>query len=170
MTFQPTLFPCTSEPHHLQVASEAMQQVSQYRHLKKAPISQSERQSLMKDRANIRATAERKNLVLDAWDERNETLAAKNHFELGCWLYLAAKRLYTCPTADRAEFLRRLFIEKIYSPGYQFFTIFDFGERQFDSLLESGDAEEVIEFLKLEIPNDKTGNIRRGFEYFGWPL
>lgn len=143
--------------------------VSQFRHLDKAPISKSERETLKSDRANIQGAAQRKGVTLDDWDERQESAAAKNNFELGCWLFLAAKS-YSAPVEDRAEFLRRIFVGGFSTVGYLFFTIFNFGERQFDAMMEQGDGEEIIDILRTEIPNDKTGCIARAFHYHGWTV
>lgn len=141
--------------------------ISQYRKLDKAPISKKERDMLLADRANIKGAAQRKGVTLDDWDEQIESAAAKNNFELGCWLFLAAKS-YSAPAEDRAEFLRRIFISGFASLGYEFFTIFNFGERQFDSLLEQGDGDQIIDILRSEIPVDKTRGIQRAFDYHGW--
>ncbi|MER2511977.1 MAG: hypothetical protein ABTQ25_06105 [Nitrosomonas ureae] len=141
--------------------------ISKYRKLNKAPISKSERDMLLADRANIKGAAQRKGVTLDDWDEQRESNAAKNNFELGCWLFLAAKS-YSAPAEDRAEFLRRIFISGRARLDYDFFTIFNFGERQFDSLLEQGDGDLIIDILRNEIPGDKTGGIKRAFNYHGW--
>jgi hypothetical protein len=141
--------------------------ISKYRKLDKAPISKKERDMLFADRANIKGAAQRKGITLDAWDEEQESAAAKNDFELGCWLYLSSKS-YSAPAEDRAEFLRRIFISGFASLGYEFFTIFNFGERQFDSLLEQGDGDQIIDILRSEIPGDKTEGIKRAFNYHGW--
>jgi hypothetical protein len=71
---------------------------------------------------------------------------------------------------SRIDCARRIFLSGINNPGYDFFTVFDFGERQFDSIFEMGDAEQVIEAIRLLIPGDKSGNIAKAFANFGWPL
>lgn len=57
----------------------------------KAPISKTDRAQLQKDATNIRATAERKRVTLDRYEEARELRIAKSHFELGCWLYRFTK-------------------------------------------------------------------------------
>ena len=135
----------------------------------RAPIAGSERRKLKADLQNLRATAARKGTLLDAWDERIESRAGKEHFELGCWLYYYSQRIYTEGVESRIDCARRIFAEGITNPGYRFFTVFDFGERQFDTLFEMGDAEQVIEGLRRYLPGDETGGLKRAFENFGWP-
>lgn len=134
-----------------------------------APISADDRIRLQSDLQNIKQTAARKNVILDAYDESRETLAGKANFELGCWLYYYRHRIGIEDTATRIDCARRIFEAGFANLGYEFFTVFEFGERQFDTLFESGDAAEVIAGLRALIPADKTGNIRKAFEYFGWP-
>lgn len=136
----------------------------------RAPLSAAERGKLRADAANIRATAERKGCTLDQWDERQESAAAAQHFELGCWLFYYSRRIGTEATETRIDCARRIFTEGITNPGYQFFTIFDFGERQFDTLFEMGDAEHVIAGLRRFIATDSTGNLQKAFDYMGWPI
>lgn len=135
-----------------------------------APLTAAERNLLKADAANIQATAERKGCTLDRWEERSETEAAKNHFELGCWLFYYSRRIGSESVEARIDCARRIFIEGITNPGYQFYTIFDFGERQFDTLFEMGDAREVIAGLRQLLADDKTGNLLKAFEFMGWPL
>lgn len=136
----------------------------------RAPISAAERKQLKADLANLRATAERKGTTLDDWEERSERKAGERHFELGCWLYHYRRRISSEGLETRIDCARRIFVEGIFNPGYQFFTAFDFGERQFDTLFEMGDAEEVIDGLRKFIDKDSTGNLAKAFAYMGWPV
>lgn len=137
----------------------------------KAPITAKERAMLAKDAANVAAAAQRKCLTLDRYEERAESLAAKQHFELGCWLFHYQKSFGKsgCFHA-RVQCLLRLFLSGITNPGYDFFTVFDFGERQFDTTLEMGDSKHVLAELRKALVLDKTGNLRAAFEYHGWAL
>jgi hypothetical protein len=121
------------------------------------------------DADDLYATAKRKGNTLDRWDHGIEAPAAREQFELGCWLFHYTTRYRTTQdTLDlRVDIVRRLFQAGLYAPAYMFFTVFDFGERQFDSIFEQGDAEHVIEGLRASLSNDE---VRRGFEYYGWPL
>lgn len=140
----------------------------------KAPLTAAVLARLRADAKDVRATARRKNVTLDDWDEKQETAAAKEHFELGCWLHYYNRRIGLADNddglKDRIDCARRLFLAGLNNPGYAFFTIFDFGERQFDTIFEMGDAEQVISGLRELARNDQTGQIARAFAYFGWPL
>jgi len=136
-----------------------------------APISQTVRARLLAGAGNIRAAAQRKGTTLDSFEERRESNAAREHFELGCWLH------YYAPLVGRGDGLQaridcaaRLFLSGITNPGDDFFTVFDFGDRQFDTIFEMGDSEMVIDGLRQMIQKDKTGRIAEAFSYFGWPV
>lgn len=131
-----------------------------------APLTAAQRAKLQRDSANLYETAKWKGMTMDEWDHRLESAAARDHFELGCWLYYYT----TIPDTlqNRIDCARRLFDAGISSPGYQFFTVFEFGERQFDSLFEQGDAEEVIDGLRKFVAT--SGGVRQAFEYHGWAI
>lgn len=136
-----------------------------------APLSTTTRKRLMEDARNVAATAERKGLCLDRWEVRDETLAARQHFELGCWIF-HLNRLFAHNGVvgfhARIECNYRLFMAGIYSPGYMFHTVFDFGERQFDGIMEMGDGAQIVEALRHLLLSDRSGNLLGAFEYHGW--
>lgn len=139
----------------------------------KAPLTSKELAVLRADSQNIRAAAERKVLTLDAWEERRETDAAKQHFDLGCWLYYYSRRVYLDSEEglkNRIDCARRIFLAGLTNPGYGFFTVFDFGERQFDTIFEMGDAEQIIDGLRQLAKADQSGRITQAFANFGWTL
>lgn len=139
----------------------------------KAPLTAKELAILRADSQNIRAAAERKALTLDAREERQETDAAKQYFDLGCWLYYYSRRVYLDSAEglkNRIDCARRIFLAGLNNPGYRFFTVFDFGERQFDTIFEMGDAEQVIDGLRQLAKADQSGRIAQAFTYFCWPL
>lgn len=139
----------------------------------KAPLTGDQLRKLQRDALDIRATAKRKGVSLDSWEERRESAAARTHFELGCWLYhytLLRKQSPQESLKARVNVLLKLFMSGIHNPGYQFYTVFDFGERQFDSMFEQGDAQELIAALREHLVKDKTGKIREAFDAYGWPL
>lgn len=141
--------------------------------MKQAPIGARERAQLQRDAADVRATAQRKSITLDAWEERDESDAARRHFELGCWLYWFQTRIYSTDDLGlqaRIDCAERLFLAGFPNPKYRFYTVFDFGERQFDSIFEMGDSREVIAGLRERMKKDKTGKIAEAFAYNDWPL
>ena len=138
-----------------------------------ALISKTERAQVLRDTADLHATAKRKGVTLDRYEEAREKAVATKHFELGCWLLRFTKLRGLPPEqylTERIDVVTRLFLAGFTNPHYDFFTVFDFGERQFDGIFEEGDSEEVLEGLRKKIPMDSTGQIRRAFEYFGWPV
>lgn len=138
-----------------------------------APLKASELARLRADVMDIRATAKRKNVTLDDWDEKRETAAAKEYFDLGCWLYYYSRRVGLSDAEglkSRIDCARRLFLAGICSPGYRFFTVFDFGERNFDTIFEMGDAKEVINGLRALVAQDNYGQLVKAFAYHGWSL
>lgn len=136
----------------------------------KAPLTAAERQQLIADAANIRAAATRKGHTLDAWEEIDERNAANTHFELACWLFYYSRRVYGDAIEARIDCARRIFTAGFTNPGYQFFTVSDFGERQFDTIFEMGDSAQVIDGLRKYLFTDTSGNLRKAFEYMGWPM
>lgn len=139
----------------------------------KAPLTVVELARLRADAKDIRATAQRKNVTLDAWEERQETAVAREYFDLGCWLYYYNRRVSLGGTdglKNRIDCARRIFLAGLNNPGYGFFTVFDFGERQFDTIFEMGDAKQVISGLRELLCHDQTDRLAKAFEYFGWPL
>ncbi len=141
--------------------------------LKLPPLSAKELAQLRTDAKNIREVANRKGTTLDTWEESREREAATNAFDLGCWLFYYSRRIYR-PGPEglmhRVDCARRIFESGIFNPGYQFFTIFDFGERQFDTIFEMGDSNQVIENLREVVRHEHSIKLAEAFRYFGWPL
>lgn len=137
------------------------------------PLSASVLQQLKLDAADIVATAKRKNFTLDRWEESEERFHAKHYFNLGCWLFYWCRLIYK--TGDigfqnRVDCLARIMEADLCPLGYAFFVVFEFGERQFDTLLEMGDADLVIEAVRQKYLVTKNAGIKNGFTYFEWPL
>jgi hypothetical protein len=138
---------------------------------KKCPISTTEIRALKDRLQDLPLTARTKGTTLDFYEARKESNAGNKHFDLGCWLYYYSTRIgIEKEINSRIDCARRIFLEGIFNPGYGFFTAFDFGERQFDTIFEMGDSLEVINALRDMIPEDETGRIKAAFSYFGWPL
>lgn len=139
---------------------------------KLAPLTAAQLKQLKLNAQNVRATAERKQVTLDKWEEHDETFHAKQYFDLGCWLFYYSNRIYKNEgLADRIDCMRRIFEAGLTHLNYEFLTVFDFGERHFDTLVEMGDAKEVIDGVRKRINDSREGrNIREAFQYMGWPI
>lgn len=139
---------------------------------KTAPLSAAQFAQLRADAADIRAAAARKQVTLDKWEEKEEAYHAKHHFDLGCWLFYYSARIYRPDgLADRIDCMRRIFEAGFTHLHYEFFTVFNFGERQFDTLVEMGDSKAVIDGVRKYLANSKEGHaVREAFTYMGWPL
>lgn len=119
--------------------------------LDKAPISAADRLRLRRDvqRKHIAECARRKGLeVGESWLRREACVGAR-HFELGCWLFFYSSRVGSCGAWSRIDCIRRLLLSTYvsFNPQYDFATVFDFGERQFDTCFEMGDSELVMRSL-----------------------
>lgn len=137
----------------------------------KAPLPVSTCIRLDHEAKHIYATAARKCVTLDSSEAKRETQMAEKHFALGCWLHhFTTLRGLGTPQylKARVEILVRLFMADIQNPRYSFFTIFDFGERQFDSIFEEGDGDDVLDALRVYLKHDKTGLIQKAFDAYGW--
>jgi len=137
----------------------------------KAPISPVARQQLGRDAKDIKGTALRKGLSLDRYEEARELRFAKEHFELGCWLHFFHRKVGLSTEEGfqaRVECALRIFLSGIHNPSYDFSTVFDFGERDFDTLFESGDSATVIDRLRAAITSDPSGLLKAAFDYHGW--
>lgn len=140
---------------------------------KTAPLTKDQLKQLRSDANDIRGTAKRKGLMLSEWEARTEEEIAKNHFALGCWLhYYRFKIGLEGPEglAARIDCARRIFDAGFHKTGYDFFTIFDFGERQFDTIFEMGDSEDVIEGLRNLIKKTYSPSLVSAFKNYGWPV
>lgn len=128
--------------------------------MKTPPLRSSQFAQLRADAQNIRAAAQRKQVTLDDWDAAQETQAAKSHFDLGCWLFYYSRRVgLEDGLKHRIDCARRIFLADIQNPGYMFFTVFDFGERQFDTIFEMGDADQVLDALRHLAHQDSSGRL-----------
>ena len=155
-------------PHHIAIVMDGNGRWAKRRFL---PRLAGHKQGVDSLRRCVRACAERKGLSMDHWEEMDEVDHAKNHFELGCWLYFYQRSFYDLSKDninERVQCMLRLFLNGFTNPGYSFYTVFDFGERQFDSIMEMGDSERVKAEMQKALPLDKTGKIAAAFSYHGW--
>lgn len=116
--------------------------------LQQAPLSTEVRARLRSDLNDVLACGRRKGLDIDRMTLRRESVIGERHFELGCWLHFYSTKLSQGVWA-RIDCVRRLLLSAYepFSPSYDFFTVFDFGERQFDNCFEMGDAEQVMQAI-----------------------
>jgi PhoPQ-activated pathogenicity-related protein len=100
------------------------------------PLTAKQLKQLRTDAADLRSAEARKNVTFDSWDHVREAEAAQKRFELGCWLFYYSTRIHRPGKnnlADRVDCPRRIFEAGFTRLTYEFYTVFDFGERQFDS-------------------------------------
>lgn len=139
----------------------------------KAPLLDIVRNQLLQDANDIKSAAERKGRTLLKIEFDRESQAAMQNFELGCWLYhykpLISLEGITGFEA-RVDCAMRLMLSGVNYPGYDFYTVFDFGDRDFSDLFEMGDGDAVLHALRESIPNDPSGRLKQGFVEFGWSL
>lgn len=119
--------------------------------LTSAPIAERERAQLRRDihEANIVACAKRQGKEADYRTLMDEARQGAYHFELGCWLYYYSRLVSSQGVWARIDCVRRLLLSDYpsFGPSYDFFTVFDFGERQFDACFEMGDSADVVRSL-----------------------
>lgn len=138
----------------------------------RAPISQRKRAQFERDSASteaVMAAAVRKGNTCTVREAELECRTAHTHFELGCWLSHYADRITREKDPQvRIDCVRRIWESDITNPGYRFFTIFGFGERNFDACFEMGDGDKVAAALKAMAEEDPDGPIAAGVRAFGW--
>lgn len=136
-----------------------------------APLTAAHLAQLRADANDLWAAAARKSVTLDRWEHSDERAAAREYFALGTWLFYYSTRIGKVDgLQDRIDCARRIFEAGIERIGYQFFTVFDFGERQFDTLFEMGDAGEVLDGLREIAHKGRNENLLRAFQLMGWSL
>jgi len=100
--------------------------------------------------AGVVSEAARRGVSCTEREAHIESEAAKRHFALGCWLAYLRDRIEVPGERGREARLEcalRIFCEGIPNPGYQFYTLFGFGERDFDTIFEMGDADAIVRDL-----------------------
>lgn len=137
------------------------------------PLSKPVLEQLRKDAANVRAAAERKEMTLSRSEEAEETQTAKQYFNLGCWLFYYQREMYK-PGVDslkmQIDTVVRLFRNGFFNPGYAFYTVFNFGEREWDTVFEMENSSEVLQGVRAIYAETRDPLIAEGFAYAGWSL
>lgn len=135
------------------------------------PLTAAEFAQLRADAQDIPATAKRKNLCLDRWEMACESDAATNHFDLGCWLFFYSRRIHRSDAEglrSRIDCAKRIFEAGFTRLYYEFHTVFDFGERDFNTLFDSRDSLKAA--LRPLAQKDPRNPIAEAFRYYGWPI
>jgi len=135
-----------------------------------APLHASIRAQLVQDTSSLDALKEAArrhgDAELEDYEARIEFDYARNHFELGCWLaYYALRVGRTDGLKDRIDCSARIIRSGIRDIGYKFYTVFRFGERQFDTCFEMGDADQVFAALYERAQTDLL--LAAGLEAYG---
>ncbi|MFG6417068.1 hypothetical protein ACG02S_24535 [Roseateles sp. DC23W] len=147
----------------------AAAQLDQVARLTRAPLSASVRARLRRDvaRDKIAACAKRKSLDLDPHSLMAEANTGAQHFELGCWLHYYSRRVGDEGLWARIDCMRRLLLSDYhqFNPRYDFFTVFDFGEREFDACFEMGDGSDVLRAL---VGMRSSTLVAEKFAQMGW--
>jgi hypothetical protein len=138
----------------------------------RAPITSRERSRLERLTRNVKQAAIEKGLDISEWENQRETQAARDHFELGCWLYYYSKRLWNPGSLkERIDCVRRIYEAGYVHLGYDFYTVFDFGERHYDSIMEMGDGAAVVDGLRQYMMfSTAPDKLIAAFTYNNWPL
>ena len=141
--------------------------------LTKAPITAEQRLQLLNDARDVKGTTLRKGFYVDPWYIEDEERFAKKYFELGCWLFYYDENLIPGRKdylQMRVDCLLKIYLSGIVDLTCGFQTVFNFGERRYDDIFESGDADAVRNRLREYLPSDKTGLLAKAFDYNGWSL
>lgn len=132
-----------------------------------APISLAQRQTLRRRLANLRATAARRGTTLDEWDEHRESRAGEQHFELGAWCWWSTQRA-DLTIENRVAVIFAMLASGLTSIGYEFFTAFEFGEREFDRFFEMCDGAELVQAVSDRVLTSGHAVAIEGLRANGW--
>ena len=137
--------------------------------LPKAPLSHTARKAISKDITNFKSVAKAKGQAVDTWEAHYEQRVTEDHFELTCWLkwFMATQARRDC-VATRAMIVFLIFENGIKRIAYEFHTITDFGERQFDNIFESGDSSDVLVQLNRLVSAFGGELSKAGLANYGW--
>jgi len=137
--------------------------------LPRAPLSNTDRKAITKDIANIEVVARAKDYDCSASEARYDKRMAEDHFELTCWLkwFMTSQARRDC-VATRALIVFLIFENGLQGLAYEFHTITDFGERQFDDIFEKNDGGDVIVQLNRLVSAFGGERSKVGLAYYGW--
>jgi hypothetical protein len=117
----------------------------------KAPITKEQRTMLKSRLVDVKKTAaDLGDAILSNYEYKTEQAIGKQQFELGCWLFWLSEKVYIHGRKGLPyrALCMALLEEQGIIPGYDFYTVFRFGERHYDTLFEMGDAKDVKDLSK----------------------
>lgn len=132
-----------------------------------APISTRQRAALLRRLNDLPGVASRQGTTLSAWDQQREENAGRLHFEVGAWGWWSQQRADLL-VEERARVVFAILASGMTGIGYEFFTAFSFGERQFDAFFEMGDGADVVQAVSdLVLASDHPVALK-GLQANGW--
>lgn len=134
----------------------------------RAPISERDRAMLRRRLSDLPAEARRRGTTLDAWDLRQEQDAGRTHFEVGAWLWWAQRRGSRLTLDDRARVVFAVLASGLTELGYQFFTAFGSGERDWDSFFEMNDGADLVDAVAARVHASADPVALAGLRANGW--
>jgi len=134
----------------------------------RAPIGPAQRAMLMRRLANLDAIARRRGTTLDAWDRANEERAGQIYFEVGAWGWWSQQRRDSLSLNDRANVVFAVLASGLTSVGYEFFTAFEFSERDWDSFFEMHDGSELVQAVSDIVHRSGHATALVGLQANGW--
>lgn len=133
-----------------------------------APVSLRDRAMLRRRLADLPAVARRRGTTLSDWDRRIEEAAGRTHFEVGAWLWWAQQRGERLTLDDRARVVFAVLASGLTTVGYEFFTVFEAGERDWDSFFEMNDGAELVEAVAARVRASGHPVALAGLRANGW--
>jgi hypothetical protein len=133
-----------------------------------APITPRQRAMLLARLKDLRGTAQMHGTSLSDWELMDEANAARLHFEVGAWGWWSQQRRESLSVQDRARVIFAVLASGKTSVGYEFFTAFEFGERQFDAFFEMGDGHEVVDAVSELVVSSGNAAALACLQANGW--
>lgn len=134
----------------------------------RAPIGPAQRAMLKRRLANLDATARRRGTTLDAWERAAEAHAGRIHFEVGAWGWWSQQRRDALTLHDRARVVFAVLASGLTTVEYEFFTAFQFSERDWDAFFEMHDGSELVQAVSDIVHHSGHATALAGLQANGW--
>lgn len=134
----------------------------------RAPITVAQRAALQRRLCNLPKVAARRGTTLDDCDRRREEREGRAHFEVGAWGWWASRRRASLTLEDRANVVFAVLTSGRTCVDYEFFTAFEFGERDFDAYFEQGDSEHLVDAIAAKVYASGNAVALEGLRANGW--